>query len=153
LSPTFAAAKGIGPWDIQSTIGANLPASGTNLLGRAIVFNTAVDYRIKGKIWPMLEQNSIFWSGGTLDGKKEVFLTPGLVLGGFPLAVRLHLSVGGGVQIAATSFHQYSRSPWPPCLPQAEVHVRSVLDSEGAMETPSGMLSACRPPDGAHKAR
>jgi hypothetical protein len=77
-------------------------------MGRAIVFNTAVDYRIKGKIWPMLEQNSIFWSGGTLDGKKEVFLTPGLVLGSFPLAERLHLSIGGGVQIAATQFHQYN---------------------------------------------
>jgi hypothetical protein len=33
----------------------------------------------------MIEQNSTFWSGGTLDGKKEVFLTPGLVLGSFPL--------------------------------------------------------------------
>jgi hypothetical protein len=108
LSPTFAAAKGIGSWDIQGTIGANLPATGANLLGRAIVFNTAVDYRIKGKIWPMLEQNSVFWSGGTLDGKKELFLTPGLVLGSFPLAERLHLSVGGGVQIAATRFHQYN---------------------------------------------
>jgi hypothetical protein len=101
LSPTFAAAKGIGSWDIQGTIGANLPATGANLLGRVIVFNTAVDYRIKGKIWPMLEQNSLFWSGGPLDGKKEVFLTPGVVLGSFPLAERLHLSVGGGLQIAA----------------------------------------------------
>jgi hypothetical protein len=109
LSPTFAAAKGLGPWDVQSTMGANLPASGTNLLGRAIVFNTAVDYRIKGKIWPMLEQNSIFWSGGSLDGKKEVFLTPGLVVGSCPLAERLHLSVGGGIQIAVTQFHQYNR--------------------------------------------
>ena len=108
LSPTFAAAKGIGSWDIQSTIGANLPATGTSLLGRTIVFNTAVDYRIKGKIWPMLEQNSMFWSGGTLDGKKEVFLTPGLVVGSFPLAELLHLIVGGGVQIAATRFHQFN---------------------------------------------
>jgi hypothetical protein len=108
LSPTVAAAKGIGRWDIQSTIGANLPATGANLWGRAVVFNTAVDYRIKGKIWPMLEQNSVFWSGGTLDGRKEVFLTPGLVLGSFPLAERLHLGVGGGVQIAATQFHQYN---------------------------------------------
>jgi hypothetical protein len=108
LAPTFAAAKGLGPWDIQSTIGANLPASGTNLLGRTILFNTEVDYRIKGKIWPMLEQNSTFWSGGTLDGKKQVFLTPGLVLGSFPLAERLHLGIGGGVQIAATRFHQYN---------------------------------------------
>jgi hypothetical protein len=89
LSPTFAAAKGIGPWDIQSTIGANLPTAGTDAAGRMIVFNTAVNYRIKGIIWPMLEQNSTFWSGGTLDGNKEVFLTPGLVLGSFQLAKRL----------------------------------------------------------------
>jgi hypothetical protein len=45
--------------------------------GRTILFNTVVDYRIKGKIWPMLEQNSTFWSGGVLDGKKQVFLLPG----------------------------------------------------------------------------
>jgi len=106
LSPTFAASKGLGPWDIQSTIGANLPATGADFLGRAIVFNTAVDRKIKGKIWPMLEQNSTFWSGGTLDGKKEVFLTPGLVLGSFPLAQRLHLTIGGGVQIAVSQFHR-----------------------------------------------
>ena len=108
LSPTLAASKGLGPWDIQSTIGANLPASGANILGRAIVFNTAVDYKIRGKIWPMLEENSTFWLGGALDGKKQVFLTPGLVLGGFPIAERLHLSLGAGVQIAVTEFHQYN---------------------------------------------
>jgi hypothetical protein len=108
LIPTIAAAKGIGPFDIQSTIAASLPATGANLLGRTLLFNTAVNYRIRGKIWPMLEQNSTFWSGGALDGKKQVFLTPGLVLGGFPLAERLHLSFGTGVQIAVTQFHQYN---------------------------------------------
>jgi hypothetical protein len=108
LSPTFAAAKGIGPWDIQSTIGANLPTSGANLLGRAIIFNTEVDYKIKGKIWPTLEQNSTFWSGGNLDGRKQTFLTPGLVLGSFPLAERLRFIFGTGVQIAVTQFHQYN---------------------------------------------
>jgi hypothetical protein len=102
LIPTLAAAKGIGPWDIQSTIAASLTASGTNVLGRMVLFNTAVDYRIKGKIWPMLEQNSTFWSGGALDGKTQVFLTPGLVLGSFPLAERLHFGIGVGVQIAVT---------------------------------------------------
>jgi hypothetical protein len=108
LSPTLAAAKGIGHWDIQTTLGANLPVSGANILGRAIVFNTAVDYRIKGRIWPMLEQNSVFWSGGTLDGKKQVFLTPGLVLGSFQLAERLRFAIGAGVQIAVSEFHQYN---------------------------------------------
>jgi hypothetical protein len=106
LSPTLAVGKGFGPWDVQSTIGANLPTSGTNLLGRTIIFNTALQYKIKGKIWPMVEQNSTFWSGGTLDGKKEVFLTPGLVLGKFPLAERLNFMIGGGLQIAATQFHR-----------------------------------------------
>lgn len=108
LSPTFAVAKGIGHWDIQTTLGANLPTSGASLLGRAIVFNTAVDYKIKGKIWPMLEQNSVFWSGGALDGKKQFFLTPGFVLGSFPVAERLRFAIGAGVQIAVTEFHQYN---------------------------------------------
>jgi len=108
LSPTFAAAKGLGPWDIQSTIGATLPTSGANALGRALLFNTAVDYRIKGKVWPMLEQNSTFWLDGPLNGHTQIFLTPGLVLGSFPLTGTLHMGVGVGMQIAVTPFHQYN---------------------------------------------
>ena len=108
LSPTFAVAKGLGPWDIQSTIGATLPTSGTEVLGRALLFNTAVDYRIKGKIWPMLEQNSTFWVDGPLKGTRQVFLTPGLILGPFPLTEKLHVGFGFGVQIAVTEFHQYN---------------------------------------------
>jgi hypothetical protein len=106
--PTLAAAKGIGPVDIQTTVAAGLPATGADLLGRTIVSNTAVDYRIQGKIWPMLELNSTSWSGGTLDGKKEVFLTPGVVVGSFPLAERLHVGFGAGVQIAVSQFHRYN---------------------------------------------
>jgi hypothetical protein len=108
LSPTLAAAKGLGHWDIQTTFGANLPASGAYLLGRAMVFNTAVNYKIKKVFWPMLEQNSVFWSGGVLDGKKQVFLTPGFVLGSFSVAERLRVAIGAGVQIAVTEFHQYN---------------------------------------------
>jgi hypothetical protein len=108
LSPTLAVAKGLRHWDIQSTLGANLPASGANLLGRAIIFNTAVNYKIKKAIWPMLEQNSVFWSGGVLDGKKQVFITPGIVLGPSNVAERLHFAIGTGVQIAVTEFHQYN---------------------------------------------
>ncbi|PYR02561.1 MAG: hypothetical protein DMG00_28590 [Acidobacteria bacterium] len=92
----------------KTTLAAGLPATGTDLLGRTIVSNTAVNYRIKGAIWPMLELNSTSWSGGTLDGKKEVFLTPGLVVGSFPLAERLHLGLGAGVQIAVSDFHRYN---------------------------------------------
>ena len=47
LTPTLAAAKGIGPVDIQTTLAAGLPATGTDLLGRTIVSNTAVDFGSK----------------------------------------------------------------------------------------------------------
>jgi hypothetical protein len=107
-TPTLAIAKGIGPVDIQSTLAAGLPASGTDLLGRTIVFNTAVDYKIKGQIWPMLELNSTSWFGGALDGEREVFVTPGLVLGSFPLGERLRLGLGVGAQIAVSQFHRYN---------------------------------------------
>lgn len=108
LSPTFAAAKGLGHWDVQSTIGASLPVSGTSTLGRTIVFNTAVNYRFGRIVWPMLEQNSMFWSGGSLDGKKQTFITPGLILGSFPVKDRLRVAVGGGFQTAVTPYHQYN---------------------------------------------
>jgi hypothetical protein len=108
LFPTLAAAKGIGPVDIQTTLAAGLPASGTDVLGRTIASNTAVTYRIKGKVWPMLELNSTSWSGGTQDGKKEVFLTPGIVVGTFPVAERLHVGFGAGMQIAVSDFRRYN---------------------------------------------
>jgi hypothetical protein len=107
LSPTLGVGKGLGRWDIQTTIGANLPATGASVLGRAIIFNTAVDYQIKGKLWPMIEQNSTFWSGGLLAERKQVFITPGFVIGPFPVSRRAHFLIGGGVQIAVTQFHQY----------------------------------------------
>ena len=82
--------------------------SGTSTLGRTIIFNTAVNYRIKGKVWPMLEQNSAVWSSGAMDGKKQVFLTSGLILGSFPLKNRLRIVIGGGFQTAVTPYHQYN---------------------------------------------
>jgi hypothetical protein len=106
-TPTLAAAKGIGPVDIQSTIAAGLPATGGDILGRTVLFNAALNYRIKGIVWPMVELNATSWSGGVLDGKHEVFVTPGVVVGAFPLVERLHVGFGAGVQIAVTQFHRY----------------------------------------------
>ncbi|MCU1384735.1 MAG: hypothetical protein JWL71_3432 [Acidobacteria bacterium] len=104
--PTLAVAKGFGPVDVQTTLAAGLPGSGTDALGRTIVSNTAVDLRIKGTLWPMIEVNATHWSGGTLDGEREVFVTPGIVAGSFPLAERLHVGIGAGVQIAVSQFRR-----------------------------------------------
>jgi hypothetical protein len=118
LSPMLALAKGWGPVSLQNTFSGNLPTSGTNVLGRAFLWNTAFMYSIKGKVWPMIEQNTTFFSDGPDSGKKQTFLTPGIVLGTFQIAERLRLGIGGGVQIAATQFHQYDhRWIWTVRLP------------------------------------
>lgn len=104
LSPMLALAKGWGPLSIQNTFSGSLPASGTNVLGRAFLWNTAFEYSIKGKIWPIIEQNSTFFSDGPDSGKKT-FVTPGVVFGVFQVAERVHFGIGGGVHMAATQFH------------------------------------------------
>jgi hypothetical protein len=108
VTPTLAAGKGWRNFDVTTTLGAVLPVSETNLIGRQIVWNTAFQERVFRKVWPELEINSTYFSDGPNDGKKQTFLTPGLVLGKFPLWHRLGFTIGGGVQTAVTKFHTYN---------------------------------------------
>jgi hypothetical protein len=108
LAPTLAGGKGWGNFDFCTTLGAVLPVKETNLSGRQIVWNTALQYRVLSRLWPELEVNSTFYSDGPNGGKKQTFLTPGLVLGKFPIWHRLGITLGGGVQIAASHFHTYN---------------------------------------------
>ncbi len=106
-TPMIAAAKGWGPFDLQTTLAGNLPQSGTDILGRQILFNNTVQYAIKKMFWPELEANSEWFVQGPNSGKNQTFLTPGLLIGPFAIAERLHFEPGGGIQIAVTQFHQY----------------------------------------------
>jgi outer membrane putative beta-barrel porin/alpha-amylase len=110
ITPTLAAGKGWGNFSVQSTLGAGLPTGDTARLGRPILSNTAFQYRIARKFWPEFEINSTFWPDGARTGKKQVFLTPGLVIGRIRLRRKLGLTFGAGMQIAATHFHTYRRS-------------------------------------------
>ena len=107
-SPAVAFGKGWGNFNVQNTFGGTLPHTGADVLGRTIVLNDVAQYRIKRVIWPMLEANSTFWSSGHNAGKKQAFLTPGIVFGSFPIAGRLRIAVGAGEQIAVTQFHTYN---------------------------------------------
>jgi hypothetical protein len=107
-SPMIAAAKGWRSFDVQSTLSGTLPQSGTSNLGRQILFNNTFQVRLfNGKLWPQLETNSTFFVQGPHSGDKQTFLTPGLILGRFKIARRLHFVPGAGVQIAASHFHLY----------------------------------------------
>lgn len=105
ITPTIAYGKGFGNFDLQGTFGVGLPTADTNLVGRNYAWNNAFQYRMLRKFWPEVELNSTFFQDGKNDGRKQTFVTPGLLLGRFRLWRRVGLTVGGGYQIAATHFH------------------------------------------------
>lgn len=109
IIPTIAAGKGWGNFDVQSTLGVGLPTSHAGTIGHAVVFNTAFQYHF-AKSWPEFEVNSTFWTGGTQAGKKQTFLTPGLILGRFRVHGRVLMALGAGFQIAATHYHNYNHA-------------------------------------------
>jgi hypothetical protein len=108
LSPAIAFGKGWGKIDVQSTLGANLPTSDTAALGRQLLSNTALQYRIFRMLWPEIEVNSTFFLVGKNAGQTQVFLTPGLGFGRIRLWRALRFSTGAGMQIAVTRFHTYN---------------------------------------------
>ncbi len=110
LTPTVLGEKGWGPFNVQSTIGIQIPASDTYLTGQPYTFNTAFQYRLGKMLWPELEVNATGYKGGPSDGKKQTFLTPGLFVGRIPVNRNMGLTFGVGMQIAATRYHTYDHS-------------------------------------------
>jgi hypothetical protein len=108
LTPTLAFGKGWRKFDVQSTVGANLPAGDTARLGRQVQWNTVVQYRAAWKLWPELEANSTFYETGKSAGNKQLFLTPGIGFGRVRIVSRFRFSSAVGMQIAVTQFHTYN---------------------------------------------
>ena len=105
ITPTIAYGKGFHDFDLQGTFGIALPTSDTNLIGRNYLWNNAFQYRVFRKLWPEVELNSTFFQDGKNDGRKQNFVTPGLVIGRLPLWKRVGFTIGAGYQIATTHFH------------------------------------------------
>jgi len=108
ITPTLALGKGYGPFDLQTTFGVTIPTSQSETAGHPLLWNATLQYQPVKRVWPEVEMNATFWPDGPLSGKNQVFLTPGIVFGRFPIHGRLGFTFGGGVQIAASSYHQYS---------------------------------------------
>ena len=120
VTPTLAGGKGFRQLALTSTLGGSLPVSNVKGVGHTTFWNNTVQYRV-GKtgvarlLWPEVEFNSNFYSGGSNDGKIQTFVTPGIIIGRVPLshdasgkAGRLGLTFGAGEQIALTHFHTYN---------------------------------------------
>src|SRR5579864_4260680 len=105
ITPTIAYGKGIRDFDVQGTFGIGLPTGDTDITGRTYAWNNTFQYRVFRKFWPEVELNSSFIQDGKNDGKKQNFVTPGLLMGRFRLWGRVGFTFGGGFQIATTHYH------------------------------------------------
>ena len=110
FTPTIAAGKGWGDFDIQSTASVALPSGGSDRLGEPVAWNTAFQYHLFDVVWPEVEVNYTWYPDGEHTGKNQVFITPGLILGRFPIWERVKLNVGAGFQEAVTKYNSYHNS-------------------------------------------
>jgi hypothetical protein len=102
LTPTLAAGKGFGDFDVQATVGVPVPLSHESTIGTSIVTNVALQYHLWRYLWPEFEMNHTYWADGLRGGKNQIFLTPGIIFGRFNIHNRLNLIVGGGYQFAVS---------------------------------------------------
>lgn len=105
VTPTIAYGKGFGNFDVQGTFGVGLPTGSEARIGRTYPWNNAFQYRIYRKFWPEVELNYTYFQDGKNNGKTQVLVTPGLVIGRLHLWRRLGFTIGGGYQIPITRFH------------------------------------------------
>jgi hypothetical protein len=122
VTPTAAAGKGFGRFDVVGTLGGVLPVTNAKDLGRTIAWNTAAQYRVgTGAVTrllvPEVEMNSNFYHGGANDGKIQTSATVGMVVGRIPLSHdasgrpgRRAVTFAAGEQIALTHFHTYNHA-------------------------------------------
>ncbi|TWB59773.1 hypothetical protein [Nitrospirillum viridazoti] len=102
VTPTLAAGKGFGRFDVQGTVGVAIPMAHENTIGTAVATNVTFQYRLDDYFWPELEVNDTYWSGGLRDGKNQVLLTPGIIFGRFPLGGHSKANFGFGYQFAVS---------------------------------------------------
>jgi hypothetical protein len=106
ITPTVAYGKGFHDFDVQGTFGVQFPTSNEPANGRNFVFNNTFQYRAFKKLWPEVEFNTTHYQDGEHGGKTLNYVTPGIVAGRFKLFGRVGMSVGGGFQIATTTFYR-----------------------------------------------
>ena len=105
ITPTIAYGKGYGRFSLQGTFGVTLPTGNTNTIGRTYPWNNAFQYHLAKVLWPEVEVNYTHFQQGPNDGKTQVFLAPGILIGRFPIHKRFAFVFGGAFQIATTHFH------------------------------------------------
>jgi hypothetical protein len=110
FTPTIAGGKGFGDFDVQSTVGVTFPNGGEDRLGWPLAWNTAFQYHVLKYFWPEFETNYTWFAQGERTGQSQLFLTPGILFGRFPIHDRVGVTIGGGFQVAVTTHPAYNHA-------------------------------------------
>ena len=100
FSPSVAAGKGWGRFDIQANATLQVPGSNRATIGDVFVGNVAFQYHLGEYFWPQFEVNTSHYIGGQRGGLTTVYLTPGILFGRFALTPDNNLTFGVGYQRA-----------------------------------------------------
>ena len=100
ITPGIAGGKGWGKFNIQTYVAFPIPTSHTGTIGYSAELNVALQYNLLTYFWPEFEVNTTRYFSGLRGGKTQVFLTPGLILGVFPIYNRIRATIGAGYQFA-----------------------------------------------------
>jgi hypothetical protein len=104
--PTIAFGKGWGDFDLQGTLGEQFALGANDVqagFGHPVLANLAAQYHLWSVAWPEFEVNDTYFPDGEKAGKSQVFLTPGIIFGRFPIHDRVKLIVGAGYQFAVAT--------------------------------------------------
>lgn len=113
-SPTLAAGKGWGTrhsgFSTQTSLSASVPDNNLSKIGEPVVWSTAFQAHITQHVWPEIETSYTHWHSGPYDGKNQLMLTYGIVLGRFDIKDRKNLTIGLGYQEPiGTTFSTFAR--------------------------------------------
>jgi hypothetical protein len=117
ILPTIGFGKGFAPFVIQGTVGGVVPRSHEDVVGTQFAGNLAFQYHIVQYLWPEIEVNWTHFIDGQRNGKDQVLLTPGIVIGRLSIPSGLKFTFGFGYQFAIEPHFQ--SSPLLPSLNHA----------------------------------
>lgn len=104
FTPTIAAGKGWGNFDVQSTLSFSVPDNGFvhTGAGNSLAWNTAFQYHVHKYFWPEVEANYTYWPSGVDEGRNQLLLTPAIMIGRIPIHNRIGLTFGLGCEFPVT---------------------------------------------------
>jgi len=112
-TPTIAAARSLGRFNVQSSLGGTMPAGKIAAQGRSIAWNALTQAHATAHVWFEVENNATFYIGGSHDGKMQNFVTPAA----FYVLRRKEwrpahpfFVFDSGMQIATSGFHTYNHN-------------------------------------------